>query len=107
MVFSLICLNTNLLENIYKKETNKNMACSYSIYGLASDCGTSMGGIKRVWISTVEPTITVNNAYRQITSIKGGCWRSYYFKKNTGSMTMTLNKENTTGTNFVSTEVVL
>lgn len=83
------------------------MSCvSYTLAGLAMDCETSKGGIKKVWIATEDPKPTVTDGV-----IKGfdntTDWYAYNFKKNTGSMTSTLNVDVANGVNYVSTEATM
>lgn len=85
---------------------------SITLSGLSTDCSTSLGGIKRVWITQYSnvTAVTVDELTDQITAItlgSGGSWHQYEFRKNTGSLTSTLNVDETTGVNYVSNELAL
>lgn len=86
------------------------MSCSQTLGGLPLDCGTSLGGIKRVYIAKYSDVgEIVPGADGIITSIPvtGDKFKAYNFRKQTGSMTSTLTVDETAGINYVSTEVVL
>lgn len=85
------------------------MACSQTLSGLTQDCGTSMGGIKKVWLAEfMEGAATMSGETGMIGSINSGAtFHEYYFRKNTGSMTSTLNVDPANGVNYVSTELSL
>lgn len=98
------------------------MACTQTLKGITLDCEASVGGIKEVYIAryddvksqpTVASTITVGEETKtldgdMITAIDAaGAFRKYAFRKQTGSMTSTLNVDETAGINYVSTELSL
>jgi hypothetical protein len=84
------------------------MACSQTLCGLTSDCSASMGGIKRVWIADYKEGAATTIADGKITAFSGDTdWKEYYIRKNTGSMTSTLNVDPANGVNYVSTELSL
>lgn len=86
------------------------MACLITLNGITLDCQPSLGGIKKVWLTqysdvtgvTVDPE---NNMISDITN--AGEWYEYQFRKATGSLTSTLNVDETAGTNYVSNELSL
>lgn len=86
--------------------------CSKALGGLSNDCARSKGGIKKVFITTKNPmpiTLTKRDIPEIIDNFdyKDGRWYEYNFKKNTGSMSSTLNIDPTNGVNYVQTDVVL
>lgn len=91
------------------------MACSISISGLTRDCEASKGGIKKVFIAEYNADLaaTVKESAESATSAStfptasGVSWYEYAFRRNTGSMTSTLNVDDANGTNYVSTDLVL
>lgn len=98
------------------------MACTQTLGGIILDCETSVGGIKEVYIAhyedvegklTVGSTITVDDETvtlpgDMITAIDAaGKFKRYQFRKQTGSMTSTLNVDEVAGINYVSTELSL
>lgn len=65
------------------------MGCCKSIGGIARDCDASVGGIRKAWISCYDGvTATVSDG--MITAISGGDFKAFEFKKQTGSVTQTL-----------------
>lgn len=87
------------------------MPCSVVLSGLARDCATSMGGIVEVYIAnyddvTAQPTVT-DGQVSAVTLATGKHFLRYTFRKETGSMTSTLNVDNANGVNYVSTDLVL
>lgn len=84
------------------------MACvSQTLAGLVQDCDTSKGGIRKVWISTVDPKPTLTTGAISKFEATGVTWFEYNFKKGTSSFTSTLNVDQANGINYVSTELVL
>lgn len=88
--------------------------CSQTLKGLQLSCDTSKGGIKEVYIAkypgmgdsgyTSGLTISADT----VTAIDSGVtFYKYEFRRNTGSMTSTLNVDDANGTNYVSTDLVL
>ena len=86
------------------------MACSQTLAGLARDCDASLGGIKAVYIANYDDIDTVTVTSGQIsgiTMLNSAKFKLYYMRKGAGSMTSTLNVDNATGMNYVSTELAL
>lgn len=108
------------------------MSCSQVLNGITLGCETSVGGIKEVYIAKYadveQPTVSeVDDTKGLITeitmiplkdadgnpikdeegNIKTAKFEPYQFRKQTGSMTSTLNVDETAGINYVSTEVSL
>lgn len=87
------------------------MACFSLNGGIAADCNTSMGGIKKVFLmdASVIPVLSGTDV-QTVTEISGTTTAntfSFHFKKNTGSMTSTLTVDAANGVNFVSTALAL
>ena len=86
------------------------MACSCSnqtIAGLCRDCEGSLGGIVTVYLANYKEgifTIT-SGAVSEVDSAVS--FYEYQFRKNTGSMTSTLNIDPANGVNFVQTDLNL
>lgn len=86
------------------------MACNctnQSIAGLCRDCEGSLGGIVTVYLANYKPgifTIT-EGAVSEVDSATS--FYEYQFRKNTGSMTSTLNIDPANGVNFVQTDLNL
>lgn len=88
------------------------MACLITIAGITLDCESSLGGIKQVWITQYNnvKSVTVDDETNQISAITletDAKWYNYQFRKGTGSLTSTLNVDETAGTNYVSNELAL
>ena len=88
------------------------MACLITIAGITLDCESSLGGIKQVWITQYDnvKSVTVDDEANQISAITleaDAKWYNYQFRKGTGSLTSTLNVDETAGTNYVSNELAL
>lgn len=103
--------------------------CNQTLAGISLDCTNSLGGIKTVYIANygdVEDVVldivddstptSADTTYGMITEItmrtpKEGetapKFKPYQFRKQTGSMTSTLNVDETAGINYVSTELSL
>lgn len=91
------------------------MSCSQVLNGITLGCETSVGGIKEVYIAkyadvdqpTVSETDGTKGMITAITMNGDATFKKYEFRKQTGSMTSTLNVDETAGINYVSTEVSL
>lgn len=86
------------------------MACLITLNGITLDCQPSLGGIKKVWLTQYSDVseVTVDPESKMISSItNAGEWYEYQFRKATGSLTSTLNVDETAGTNYVSNELSL
>ena len=86
------------------------MACSCSnqtIAGLCKDCEGSLGGIVTVYLANYQDNIftITSGAVSAVNSAVS--FYEYQFRKNTGSMTSTLNIDPANGVNFVSTDLDL
>lgn len=96
--------------------------------GILMDCSSSIGGIKRVWLTrysdvelvqgktatigditeTVDgSTITLGKGVTAINLKTGAEWHPYEFRKNTGSLTSTLNVDEENGNNYITSELSL
>lgn len=90
-------------------------ACTQTLKGLPIQCDVSKGGIKMVYIASYPTggtdasgvTTGLTLSAGTVTQISGVTFYPYYFKRNTGSMTSTLNIDSANGTNYVSTDLVL
>lgn len=98
--------------------------CNQTLAGIQLDCTNSLGGIKTVYIanygdveevlldaSNDSTTDSADTSYGLITGItmvsSAATFKPYQFRKQTGSMTSTLNVDEQAGINYVSTELSL
>ena len=86
------------------------MGCSQVLAGITLDCASSVGGIKEVYIANYNDVSAVtlqDDMIDTITMSGDAKFKKYEFRKQTGSMTSTLNIDETAGINYVSTELNL
>lgn len=88
------------------------MACSQLLNGIAADCQTNVGGVREVYIANYGDVTTIevddsSNMIKTITMADTAKFKKYAFKKNTSSMTSTLNVDPANGVNFVQTDLSL
>lgn len=86
--------------------------CNQTLAGISLDCTNSLGGIKTVYIANYGDVteVEIDEASGQITGVTMSGetkFKPYQFRKQTGSMTSTLNVDETAGINYVSTELSL
>ena len=88
------------------------MACSQVLNGIAADCQTNVGGVREVYIANYGDVTAIevddsSNMIKTITMADSAKFKKYAFKKNTSSMTSTLNVDPANGVNFVQTDLSL
>lgn len=88
------------------------MSCSQVLNGIAADCQTNVGGIREIYIANYDDVSAVtldetSNMIKTITMVDTAKFKKYAFKKNTSSMTSTLNVDPANGINFVQTDLSL
>ena len=88
------------------------MSCSQVLNGIAADCQTNVGGVREVYIANYGDVTTVeiddsSNMIKTITMAETAKFKKYAFKKNTSSMTSTLNVDPANGVNFVQTDLTV
>ena len=88
------------------------MSCSQVLNGIAADCQTNVGGIREIYIANYDDVSAVtldetSNMIKTITMVDTAKFKKYAFKKNTSSMTSTLNVDPANGINFVQTDLAL
>lgn len=91
------------------------MACNVTLTGIALDCGTNLSGIKAIYLandsSVGDPTVgnpgvTVTDGEITAIDASAGTFYEYIPAKNTGSLTKTLTKDESTGVMYYTNEVV-
>ena len=88
------------------------MACSQVLNGIAADCQTNVGGVREVYIANYSDVTAIevddtSNMIKTITMADTAKFKKYAFKKNTSSMTSTLNVDPANGINFVQTDLTV
>lgn len=86
--------------------------CTTSLKAIAYECEPTKGGITDVWVAnyndgifTVADDASGNTHISAVTT--GLSWYHLQFRRNTGSATSTLNVDDTTGMNYVGTDLAL
>lgn len=86
------------------------MACSQTLSGIARDCHSSMGGIRRVLMANKDDVsaITVtSDVISAITMANSAKFKEYLFRRGTGSLTSAYQVSDTTGNNGVQSDLVM
>lgn len=88
------------------------MACSQTLNGIAASCETNVGGIREVYICNYTDVTefevdATTHLIDTITMAQSAKFKAYYFKKNTSSLTSTLNVDPSAGINFVQSDLSL
>lgn len=88
------------------------MSCTQLLNGIAASCETNVGGIREVFIANYDDVTAVevdgtSNIITTITMDTGKKFKKYFFKKNTSSLTSTLNVDPAAGVNFVQSDLAL
>lgn len=86
------------------------MSCNQILNGLARDCQPSMGGIVEAHAINKEYVATIEETEGKISAITledSQKFKSFYFNRNTGSMTSTYTLDPSTGVRYVTTDLVL
>ena len=86
------------------------MACNQTLNGLVRDCQPSMGGIVEAHAINkeyIEKITAEEGVVKTITLTEGEKFKSYYFNRNTGSMTSNYTLDPATGVRYVTTDLVL
>lgn len=84
------------------------MACNVTLTGIALDCGTNLSGIKAIYLANDSSVGNVTVSEGEISAIdaSAGTFKKYVPAKNTGSLTKTLTKDESTGVMYYTNEAV-
>ena len=84
------------------------MSCNVTLTGIALDCGTNLSGIKALYLANDASVGNVTVSDNEISAIdaSAGTFKKYVPAKNTGSLTKTLTKDESTGVMYYTNEVV-
>lgn len=88
------------------------MACPITLAGIQLSCESSVGGLKTIYLVQSDDVtdVTLNEEGTMISNItlkSPAKWLEYQFRRGTSSFTSTLTADETTGNNFVSSEITL
>lgn len=87
------------------------MSCVSTLSGLQLGCESNMGGLKCVYIANYDDVVSVTNTgVNEITDITMAAtakFKKYEFRKQTGSLTSTITKDDAIGTIYYTNEVNL
>lgn len=84
------------------------MACNVTLTGIALDCGTNLSGIKAIYLANDASVgaVTVSDSAISAIDASAGTFKKYVPAKNTGSLTKTLTKDESTGVMYYTNEAV-
>ena len=84
------------------------MACNVTLTGIALDCGTNLSGVKAIYLANDASVGNVTLTEGEISAIdaSAGTFYEYIPAKNTGSLTKTLTKDESTGVMYYTNEAV-
>lgn len=86
------------------------MSCSQTLAGIARDCASVIGGIKRVLLANKADVTTVTVTSNQVTAITMAAsakFKEYAFRRNTGSLTSEYQVSEDNDSKFVQTDLVM
>lgn len=87
------------------------MACNVTLSGIARDCGINLSGVKEVFVADYNSVagVDVSTGIMMIDNIdaSAGTFKKYEPAKNTGSLTKTLTKDESTGVKYYTNEAVM
>lgn len=87
------------------------MSCVQTLKGIASDCASSQGGVKAVYLCNQADVSAVTidhtaNTISGITMVSGATFKNYYFRKNNASFTSNFQSDDT-GNRYWQTDVYM
>ena len=88
------------------------MACPKTLTGIGFECKDAVGGIVEAYISDINDVVSITLTEDKakvdtITMAEGKKYRTYKFRKQTGSVNSTINTDAAAGTTWYQTDVVL
>lgn len=86
------------------------MSCLQTLNGIVNDCAPSMGGIVEVLLANYEDVSAVadtDGIITGLTMVGSAKFKRYSFRRNTGSLSSNYTVDQTTGANFVVSDLVL
>lgn len=86
------------------------MACSKTLAGIGFECKDAVGGIVEAYIADINDVTTITTTSDKVTAItmaNDKKYKTYKFRKQTGSVNSTINTDVNAGTTWYQTDVVL
>lgn len=83
--------------------------CCVTLKGITRGCDTFMGGIEKVFIACFDDVTDVTVEEEVITAIESSesAFKEFSFRKQTGSVTTNITKDEATGSTFYESDIVL
>ena len=82
------------------------MACTITLKGIGYDCGANLSGVTKILVASYDEAKLEKGPDGTITIGESPKFYEYIPAKNTGSLTKTLTKDETTGVLYYTNEVV-
>ena len=82
------------------------MACTITLSGLTNDCAANLSGLTKILVANYDSAKLTKGEDGAVTVGEGATFYEYIPAKNTGSLTKTLTKNDTTGVLYYTNEVV-
>lgn len=81
--------------------------CCVQLAGIVRNCDNNIGGIKRAWGACFDEAGAPTIADNMITALGNrDVWYLYEFRKETGSVTTTITRDDTIGSLYYSSDIV-
>lgn len=82
------------------------MACTITLSGINNDCAANLSGLTKILVASYDTAKLTKGEDGAVTVGEGATFYEYIPAKNTGSLTKTLTKDETTGVLYYTNEVV-
>lgn len=82
------------------------MACTITLSGITNDCAANLSGLAKILVASYTDDLFTKGEDGTVTVKEGSTFYQYIPAKNTGSLTKTLTKDETTGVLYYTNEVV-
>lgn len=82
------------------------MACTITLSGITNDCAANLSGLTKILVASYTDGLFTKGDGGTVTVNEGATFYQYIPAKNTGSLTKTLTKNDTTGVLYYTNEVV-
>lgn len=82
------------------------MACTITLSGINNDCAANLSGLVKIFVGSQDDAKFTKGTDGTVTVGEGAKFYEYIPAKNTGSLTKTLTKDESTGVLYYTNEVV-